>query len=152
MNYELMLVVNPASDSKGLISGVEKTVKDAGAKDVKVQNLGKKQLAYKIKRNTEAEYVLLNFDAEGPAIKSLNDKLRLEQEAVLRYLIIKSQKAVSESFAPKVTAKVTVKAESKEEKAESKKTVKKAVKRDTKTVKVTKGPSSTKVTEGKKKK
>lgn len=108
MLYELMLVISPTADGKTFVSGVEKTIKDSGASSVKVENLGKKQLAYSIKRNTEAEYYLFNFEAEGTIVKALNDKLRLEQEALLRYLIIKSSAKVTPPAGSKVTAKVTV--------------------------------------------
>lgn len=88
-----MLVVTPSENVDSLISGVEKSLKGANASDLKVEHLGKKKLAYPISKQTDGEYYLFNFEAPTEAIRTINDKLRLEQEAILRYLIIKSQAA-----------------------------------------------------------
>lgn len=146
MLYELMIV---AKTDKGdsLVNRVQKTIKEKDAKDIKVDNLGKKPLAYPIKKQTDAAYFLINFNASGSSIKPLSDMLRLEQEDLLRYLIVKKQEK-------KLKAKTKVKApitETGEEKAKPKVTV--AVKQ-TSRVKSTKVKStkSTKVTKGKSKK
>lgn len=87
MNYELMIV---ATVEKGdsLLGRVEKIVKDGGS-SLKVERLGKKALAYSIKKQTEANYYLLNFEAVESFIKPLSDRLRLEQEDLLRYMLLK---------------------------------------------------------------
>lgn len=150
-----MFAVTPGTQSKSFADSVEKSVKDAGASAIKVSNLGKKQLAYPIKRNTEGDYYLVNFEAEGAAIKAIGDKLRLEQEVLLRYLIIKSHKGevskVSEvPEVPKVTAKVTVEAKKKDETLGTKKETKSA-KSKSKATKVVKKSTKTKAVKGKKK-
>ncbi|MBI2594229.1 30S ribosomal protein S6, partial [Candidatus Curtissbacteria bacterium] len=91
MLYELMLIASPKADSKNLIGEVEKTIKNADGSAVKVENLGKKNLAYPIVKEDEGEYFVFNFEAPPDAVKKISDKLRLEREALLRYLIIKSQ-------------------------------------------------------------
>ncbi len=116
--YELMIVATTGG-SESLISRVEKLVKDAEGANIKVGKLGKKQLAYPIKKQTEAEYFLLEFEAEGPNLKSITDKLRLEQEDLLRYMLLgKKEKRLSKKGkkvevaqkeeSKKETAKVTV--------------------------------------------
>lgn len=85
--YELMIVATTGG-AESLLSRVEKFLKEAEALDVKVNKLGKKQLAYPIKKQTEAEYIVLNFEAEGANLRSITDKLRLEQEDLLRYMVI----------------------------------------------------------------
>lgn len=88
--YEL-LVVSKISDTDGLLLRVEKVLKDANSLELKLDKLGKKQLAYPIKKQTEADYTVLTFSVGGDAIGNLTDMLRLEQEALLRYLIIKQK-------------------------------------------------------------
>lgn len=78
---------------------VEKYLKDAVATDVVKQSLGKKQLAYPIKKLTEAEYFLWTFEAPGSSILPLDTKLRLEQDLVLRHLLT--------TFDPKKVTKVS---------------------------------------------
>ncbi len=113
--YEL-LIVSKTNDTDGLIARVEKVLGDAQASDVKVDKLGKKQLAYAIKKESEADYTVFMFDAQGAAISDLWDMLRLEQESLLRYLIIKQKakkvskkkKIIAEEVKEKKTPKVTV--------------------------------------------
>ena len=124
MNYELMLVVSPTADVDPIMSRVEKSVKDTGATSVKINKLGKKPLSYQIAKHSEGEYVLVNFEAPGDAVGAISKRLRLEQEVILRYLIIKVKnlKAVKiteikdEGEKPKTTPKVTIKTISSKEK------------------------------------
>ena len=111
-----MVVLNPKVDPAQTASKIEKFLKDAQAEGVKVEKLGRKDLAYTIKKQKEADYYLFNFDAPGDGLRGVTDKIRLEQEAVLRYLVIKAkakdlvkrQKKVAEQEAEQKT-KVTVK-------------------------------------------
>lgn len=132
MNYELMLVVNPTVDIEPVISRVEKSVKDTGAASIKINKLGKKPLSYQIAKQNEGEYILVNFEAPGEAVGAIAKSLRLEQEAILRYLIIKAKASgvskISETLdtggekePPKVTVK-TVSSKDKKEKAPKVKT------------------------------
>ena len=94
--YELMVIAK--SDLAGEVSGkVEKFLKEINAASVKLEKLGKKTLAYPIAKQSEAEFFLYNFEAEGKDLKALSDKIRLEQEAVLRHLLIKVAKATKVS-------------------------------------------------------
>lgn len=88
--YELV-IVSKISESDGLLQRVEKALKDAEATELKVEKLGKKQLAYPIKKQTEADYTMLNFEVAGSAIADLSSMLRLEQEALLRHMLIKQK-------------------------------------------------------------
>lgn len=98
--YEL-IVVGTVDGAAALFDRVEKFLKEANAQNVKAEKMGKKLLAYKIAKQTEAEYMLFNFDADPAQILGLDRKLRLEQEAVLRHLLIKT-KAIKVSKVRKV--------------------------------------------------
>ena len=88
MAYELMAVLNPKADTDATAKKIEKFITDAQAQSVKVEKLGRKELAYPIKKQKEADYFLFYFDGSGDGLKGIGDKIRLEQEAVLRYLVI----------------------------------------------------------------
>ena len=100
--YELMLVTK-TSGSADFIAEVEKALKNANATDLKVDNLGKKLLAYPIKKQTEADFTVFLFNVEGSAIANLTSVLRLEQENLLRYLLTvqKIRKPSKKKFAAK---------------------------------------------------
>lgn len=86
------MIIAKIDSSEEIFGKVEKFLKDIKAESLKTERLGKKLLAYPIAKQTEAEYFLYNFDADSQAIKSLSDKLRLEQEAILRHLLLKVAK------------------------------------------------------------
>lgn len=85
--YELMVIAKTETADE-VFGKVEKFLKDIDAVSLNAQKLGKKVLAYPIAKQTEAEYFLYNFEAEGKDLKALTDKIRLDQEAVLRHLLI----------------------------------------------------------------
>ena len=87
LNYELMVIGNPKTDSEKFLAQVKKILEESNAVNLKVDRLGKKLLAYPIAKQTEGEYLVFNFEAEPQVIFEISSALRLEREAVLRYLI-----------------------------------------------------------------
>lgn len=114
--YELMVIAKTDSSDK-VFEEVGKFLKDIDADSVRAEKLGKKILAYPIAKQTEAEYFLYNFEADAKSLKSLSDKIRLEQEAILRHMLV-SKKVPKVSKVRKVS-----KEEDKIEKAKPKVTV-----------------------------
>ena len=114
--YELVVIAT-TDDAE---AKVEKHFKDLAATFVKSQKMGNKQLAYPVNKVTEAQYLSWTFDAAGDAVFQLNGRLRLEQEAILRYLItkvskvsevskVKEQPPEEQKEKPKVTVTTKVK-------------------------------------------
>lgn len=97
--YELMVISKTESASE-VFDKIAKFLKDADAQVVKSEKLGKKTLAYPIAKQTEGEYFLYSFEADSQVLKGLSDKIRLEQEAILRHLLIKATKPRKESKRP----------------------------------------------------
>jgi ribosomal protein S6 len=89
-SYELILVVKTSLTEalrKKLIVGVKTLLKDL--KIVKENEVGQKALAYKIKRETNGYY--FDFILEGEAVPSDFDKKLLENDNVLRYLLLRTR-------------------------------------------------------------
>lgn len=97
MMYELMIVASSKGNTDALLTKVKKALGDAKASGVNVERIGKKTLSYPIAKQTDAEYFLINFEAEGGVISEFRQMLQLEQETVLRYLIVKSSRKLKES-------------------------------------------------------
>lgn len=139
--YEL-IVVGKVEGADTLFTKVEKLIKDANASSVSVQKMGKKVLAYPIKKQTEAEYFLFNFEAPGESILDITQGLRLEQEQVLRYMMLRTAegrgKVVSGKSAVEKVEGVEAKAKPVLKSAARKIVVKSKTKVDTKKVKSTK--------------
>lgn len=84
--YELM-VIGKAENGDSVFAKIEKMVKDAQATSINSQKLGKKSLAYPIRKLMEAQYFLLSFEAPPEAVAAISESLKLEQEQILRYLL-----------------------------------------------------------------
>ncbi|MBI2327374.1 30S ribosomal protein S6 [Candidatus Curtissbacteria bacterium] len=137
MNYELMVVASVNQDSEMAVSRVEKMLKEAQASDLKLTKLGEKRLAFLIAKQDAGEYFVFNFQASGEAVGKISSALRLEREAILRYLIVKtkiskkvkkvtneSKESKVEEKTPKVSVKTKVLAKKSKKVVKSKKTAK----------------------------
>ena len=85
--YELALVLSPALDEEGRaaeVAKVQATLERFGAKIEKVDDWGKRKLAYEIAKVNEGFYSFTTFAA--PA--EIEARMRI-MENVLRYLIIR---------------------------------------------------------------
>ena len=88
--YESVIIVSPEVDEAGLKSIEEKytgLINKTGKVEA-VKNLGKKQLAYDIKKFNEATYMQFNFDAEPQTIAELERNYRISDE-VIKFITVK---------------------------------------------------------------
>lgn len=89
-SYELILVTKTSlTDTlrKKLIAGIKTLLKDL--KIVKENEIGQKSLAYKIKREANGYY--WDFVVEGESIPSDFEKRLLENENILRHLLLRTK-------------------------------------------------------------
>lgn len=90
-NYEMYVILDgeaTASKVKSFREKMEKLVTLFEGKVGKTEDLGKKTLAYKIKKSTTGYFLLFNLELPGKSLKSLNSKLRMEND-MIRYLLLK---------------------------------------------------------------
>lgn len=91
--YEIMFIVKSQGedkDVKGVVTAVEKILKDNKAKISDSKDLGLKKLAYPIKKEINGYYHLINFEAEKDVIAEIKRKISIN-ESVLRHLIVKNE-------------------------------------------------------------
>lgn len=88
--YELMFILTP-NFTEDEVAGEAKKVLDQltklGATITHVVDLGKKKLAYPIKKQRHGYYQLVEFTAEGPVLSAIDNTLRLDQ-TILRHLVL----------------------------------------------------------------
>jgi len=147
MIYELMIIVNPSGEIDPILSRVEKSLKDASATSVKINKLGKKILAYPIAKQTEGEYVVVNFEAGGEAVGAISKRLQLEQEAILRYLFIKVKEREKESKSQRVKEPKEIKGLEDDAKESARVVVKTVIGKGAKSSKGTKASKVSKVSQ-----
>lgn len=82
--YENLFIVNPhveAGALETLMDKVKKELKDAGANLLKVEEMGKKRLAYQIKHQKYGNYILFVFETEkGDAVRKFEDWMGINDD------------------------------------------------------------------------
>jgi small subunit ribosomal protein S6 len=89
--YEVVFVAAPTLTSEELdafIQHAQTVVEGKGGKVVKVDNWGKKPLAYKIKKFRDAYYVVLTIDGDGSAIAELERRFRVT-DTIMRFISVR---------------------------------------------------------------
>ena len=89
--YELMFIVRPdmvEEDLDKLISTLETAVSSTGGTVKSVERMGKRRLAYTVRRFHDGLYVLLTVEGSGGLIHELERRLRVT-EPVLKFLTVR---------------------------------------------------------------
>ena len=88
--YESIIIVNPNVDEEGLKALEEKFTGliNENGKVESVENMGKKKLAYEIKKFSEGTYLLFNFESKPSAIAEIERIYRITDE-ILKHIVVK---------------------------------------------------------------
>jgi small subunit ribosomal protein S6 len=89
--YELMYILaSSVSDDQipQTTQEIEQYVTDNGGSDISHEQLGKKKLAYPIKKTRNGHYAVVTFTAEGNGVNSLDAKLRTQKATIIRHIIV----------------------------------------------------------------
>jgi small subunit ribosomal protein S6 len=103
--YEVAVIVNPQTteeDLKKITDQVEHIVADKGGKVAKIQNEGRRKLAYPIEKFEEGIYNYIFIEGSGAEIAEVERRLRVN-DAVIRYLTVRTDEDLKR--AAKVKAK-----------------------------------------------
>ena len=90
VNYEGVFIVDAdlsVDASKAVLTQIQDLVTKNGGRIDGVQELGRKRLAYKIKKKQDGNYVILNFQLDSLASKKLDQTLRLNDN-IIRFLLV----------------------------------------------------------------
>lgn len=103
-HYEIVFMVHPDQSEQvpGMIERYTGAIKEAGGSIHRLEDWGRRQLAYPIEKLHKAHYVLLNVEAPQAVIDELETNFRYN-DAVLRTLVMRTNNAVTE---PSPMAKV----------------------------------------------
>src|SRR5688572_30486299 len=90
-NYEILFIVSPnaAEEEIDKINGqIEGVVTAGGGKADKIEKLGKRRLAYLVKKFREGSYVLFTIQADGAIVREIERRLRV-MDLVIKYLTVR---------------------------------------------------------------
>ena len=88
--YESVIIINPNLEDEAIKSTI-KTFENLINTDGKVESIeeiGRKKLAYEIKKNTEGYYVVYNFQANPGLITELERNYRIADE-VIKFIVVR---------------------------------------------------------------
>lgn len=96
-HYEVVFLVHPDQSEQvpGMIERYTQLMNDSGGQIHRLEDWGRRQLAYPINKIHKAHYVLLNIECNGEALEELTTLFRFN-DAVIRNLVIKAKAPVTE--------------------------------------------------------
>ena len=89
--YENLFIVKPDATEEeidALVEHMSKNVTTAGGTIDKVEKWGKRRLAYRVEKNREGFYVLLQFSSEPEIVKEFERRMRV-QDSVIKFLTVR---------------------------------------------------------------
>jgi small subunit ribosomal protein S6 len=96
-HYEIVFMVHPDQSEQvnGMIERYTASITEAGGTIHRLEDWGRRQLAYPINKLHKAHYVLMNIEAEQNVIDDLETAFRFN-DAVIRNMIMRTKAAVTE--------------------------------------------------------
>jgi small subunit ribosomal protein S6 len=89
--YEIMFIVRPdveEAEIDKLIEGFSANVTNGGGEVKSVEKMGRRRLAYTVRKFNDGFYVLLNIAAEGSLITEIERRLRVSEQ-VIKFITVR---------------------------------------------------------------
>jgi len=88
--YESVVIISPTVDEEGLKAAIQKFTDliNNDGKVERVEQLGKRKLAYEIKKFKEAYYVAFYFEANPASIRELERVYRITDD-VIKFIVVR---------------------------------------------------------------
>jgi small subunit ribosomal protein S6 len=95
-HYEIVFIVHPDQSEQvpAMIERYKSIIAAQGGQIHRLEDWGRRQLAYPIQKLHKAHYVLMNIECNGEVLAELEHGFKFN-DAVLRHLVIKMKKAVT---------------------------------------------------------
>jgi len=95
-NYEIMILLDSGlqeEEISALIEKIQQTITTNQGKVIKVNQWGKRKLAYEIKGYQEAIYTIIDFELEPEHIADIEKSIKFD-EKIIRYLLVLGQEKI----------------------------------------------------------
>jgi small subunit ribosomal protein S6 len=95
-HYEIVFMVHPDQSEQvpAMIERYKELITSKSGKIERIEDWGRKQLAYQINNVLKAHYVLMNIECEYAVVKELENIFRFN-DAILRTLVLKQDAAIT---------------------------------------------------------
>jgi small subunit ribosomal protein S6 len=96
-HYELVFIVHPDQSEQvpAMIERYRTLITESGGQVHRLEDWGRRQLAYPIQKIHKAHYVLMNIECSQEALAELETGFKFN-DAVLRHLVVSQKAAVTE--------------------------------------------------------
>ena len=96
-HYEIVFLVHPDQSEQvpAMIDRYKGIIESKGGKIHRLEDWGRRQMAYSINKIHKAHYVLMNIECGGEELAELESMFRFN-DAVLRNMVIKCKEAITE--------------------------------------------------------
>lgn len=89
--YEVMYILSPELDEEGIEAAVNRfseLITGDGGEVTQLERMGRRRLAYEIKKFTEGFYVLIEFKGSSEVAQELDRVMKIT-DSVIRYMILR---------------------------------------------------------------
>jgi small subunit ribosomal protein S6 len=95
-HYEIVFLVHPDQSEQvpGMVDRYRKGIEEKGGTIHRLEDWGRRQLAYPINKIHKAHYVLMNIECGADALNDLESAFRFN-DAILRHMTIRRDDAVT---------------------------------------------------------
>lgn len=100
--YETIFIAHPdlvEDEVKGLIEKTREVIENLNGELIKVEEWGRRKLAYKLKKLTKGYYILIRFLGNGQVLAEIERNLRLS-DSVLKYQSVRLDEKAPEETQP----------------------------------------------------
>ncbi len=96
-HYEIVFLVHPDQSEQvsAMIERYRSMIESAGGKIHRLEDWGRRQLAYPIQKIAKAHYVLMNVECSAEVLEELTSAFRFN-DAVIRNLVMSRKKAITD--------------------------------------------------------
>ncbi|WP_116963825.1 30S ribosomal protein S6 [Fastidiosibacter lacustris] len=96
-HYEIVFMVHPdqSDQLQQMLQKYREIIESTGGKIHRLEDWGRRQLAYPIAKLHKAHYILMNIECNTEALNELNDSFRYN-DAILRRLVLSTKGSIIE--------------------------------------------------------
>lgn len=97
-HYEVVFLVHPDQSEQvpAMLERYQAMIADNSGQVHRLEDWGRRQLAYPINKIHKAHYILLNIECDAATLEELVNAFRFN-DAVIRNLVVKRKKAITET-------------------------------------------------------
>ena len=99
-HYEIIFLVHPdqSDQTQSVLNKFSSIVTDSGGKVHRLENIGRRKLAYPIQDQYKATYALLNIECKKEAVSEIQSSFKFN-DSIIRSLVLSRNKAESDASA-----------------------------------------------------